>query len=65
MNEGRVMLTDEQKNVYFNATRNRNYRASLRLEGFKVQPEKEIDLDTLTRQQLLQRIQQIKARYAG
>jgi hypothetical protein len=59
------MLTKEQKIIYFHATRNRNYRASLRLEGFATVPEKEVDLDTLTRQQILQRIQQIKVRYAS
>ncbi len=59
------MLTNEQKLRYFQMHRNSNYRASLRLEGFKVVPDKEINLDTLTRQQILQRIERITARYAG
>ncbi|WP_202715568.1 YhfG family protein [Thiothrix subterranea] len=58
------MLTKEQKIIYFHATRNRNYQASLRLEGFTTVPEKEVDLDALTRQQILQRIQQIKQCYS-
>lgn len=59
------MLTKEQKLNYFRRYRNRNYRASLRLEGFDAPPGTDTDLDKLTPQQILQRIQQIKTRYAG
>lgn len=58
------MLTPQQKMAHFHATRNRNYRASLRLEGFKVETTPETALDQLTPAQILQRIQQIKSRYA-
>lgn len=60
-----LMLTKAQKLNYFRQYRNRNYRASLRLEGFNVSTETDTDLDKLTAPQILQRIQQIKASYAG
>ena len=56
------MLTTEQKRERFKALQARNYRASLQLEGFDIEPSKvnvEIGLSTES-----EKIAELKKRYA-
>lgn len=58
------MLLTKQQLARFRAIRNRNYQASLRLEGFVSIPNQDIYLDKLTPQEIQQRIDKVKYRYA-
>lgn len=57
------MLTTKQKRERFEALRARNYRASLQLEGFDVEPTKmDSDIDQSTESVKISRLKQRYAR---
>ncbi|MCG7587756.1 YhfG family protein [Photobacterium alginatilyticum] len=57
------MLTTKQKRERFEALRARNYRASLQLEGFDVEPTKmDSDIDQSTESVKIARLKQRYAR---
>jgi len=56
------MLTTKQKRERFKALQVRNYRASLQLEGFDVEPSKiKVEAETSTESEI---IAKLKRRYA-
>ncbi len=56
------MLTTKQKSERFKALQVRNYRASLQLEGFDVEPSKiKVEAETSTESEI---IAKLKRRYA-
>ena len=61
------MLTQTKKLARFRQIRRRNYRASLRLEGFAPSNQAHLDEQAplLSPQDIENRIAQIKARYVG